>query len=775
MKTRFLLCRCFVLTVLTCVSTSLHAQWLTQTFNLKQGWNAVYLHVEVPYTDLTTLLGGSPIEEVWLWKRNQSADQFVQSPAAPVESVQWASWKSTAAGSSALQYLGANEAYLVYSAAAFTWNVKGRPRPPRYEWTTSGLNFLGLPTPAANPPVFSAWLGGAPNLQQSEIILYQGGEALGTGPANLITLYAPNTTPVTRGRAWWIKAVGIYNKYYGPFELVTADNVGAEFGAQRSAYRLRLRNLTPASLEVTVQLLASEDEPAGQANIVATPPLLMRGDLNLTNLTYGYSALPENGDHTWTLPPAGQNGSETEVVIGLNRAAISASEGDLLAGVLRFTDSRGHTQVDVPVSATVASDAGLWVGGAAVTQVRQYLKSYVRDDQGEVVTSDVNSQVLDQSQVAVDAAGSHAVIDQNSMAAQIFVSGHNAPLTRVGLQLDKVTSGASPPDLIVKIQGVDTNGAPSGSALSSIQVPADSIAERTDNFGQLLFFDFHDPPALVRGGSYVLVLELADARSDVAYRWHQADPAGEDAYPSGEAYQEFAGAWSSLPADFVFQTYMGSPDVAFGQSLVSDVNTEMGGVQRAFPLRLIVHNPDAGGSGNAVLLQRVYAGLDLGTNFMLSASETGLNPAFLDQAHRISATHLPWSEANAGWTFNGLLGRAAQITATVELDHRDQAANPFLHTYHPDHDNLNATRDTELEQGRESYTIRREITLSVAPPADDFASIASAGETLSGDYLETITFLGLARESGVDQRRFEVRGAFSLNRISDHPVLTGAP
>jgi hypothetical protein len=47
-----------------------------------------------------------------------------------------------------------------------------------------------------------------------------------------------------------------------------------------------------------------------------------------------------------------------------------------------------------------------------------------------------------------------------------------------------------------------------------------------------------------------------------------------------------------------------------------------------------------------------------------------------------------------------------------------------------------------------------------------------AGQTLGGDYQETITLLGLARAGGTnDTRQFQVSGSFSLNRISDVPTL----
>src|SRR6185436_3609604 len=139
------------------------------------------------------------------------------------------------------------------------------------------------------------------------------------------------------------------------------------------------------NLTVTLRLANSEPAPIGQTPITAAPPLLLRGILNLTNLTYGYTNLPVDSPRSWTLTPRNQAGSEVEVVLGLNRAAITDPPGSLLAGILRFTDSLGFSQVELPVSATAASSAGLWVGTATINQVGQYLVTYARGDQTNYV------------------------------------------------------------------------------------------------------------------------------------------------------------------------------------------------------------------------------------------------------------------------------------------------------------------------------------------------------------------------------------------------------
>lgn len=597
----------FARLALACIllaTLSVRAQWVTESFDLKAGWNAVYLHIDVSHDTLEHLVGddpNNPIFEVWAWVPNRTTMQFIQSPQQPSDtSSQWSSWIRNSIEPQTLTRLLGNAPYLVRVSASvptYTWQLKGKPLAPAYEWTTTGLNFLGFPAVPSGPPSFESFLAQAPDLQQkAEIYQYVGGD-LGSG--NPKRVYALRTTPVTRGQAYWIRAGTVYNRYFAPFEVRVSSPSGINFGDHMSTASLRLRNLTSSNLTVTLKLIPSETPPPGQAAIVGAPPLLIRGALNTTNLTYGYTNLPIDTPRDWTLAPKGTEGSETEIVLGLDRSSMTGATGDLFAAVLQFTDSLGFAQVNASVSAKVGSKAGLWVGNAAALQVGQYLKSYERDSSGNPIT--------------------------------------------------------------------DANG----------------------------------------------------------------------------------------------------------QYIVSGINTNLDAAASPYSLRLIIHNPD---SGQAVLLQRVYLGPDQNTNVVVANQQSALNQAMLSQARRISATHLPWSSANAGWAFDSRFGASTNLTATVTLNYDDHASNPFLHTYHPDHDNLDATFKNALAQGAESYNVEREIHLVVTPPADDFTSLTSAGDSIAGEYAETIRIRGLARSGGTyDTRTFEVRGGFVLRRIAETPILTRLP
>jgi hypothetical protein len=115
------------------------AQWITQTFALKSGWNAVYLHVDASYATLDQLFGPAapvrlPIDEVWRWNPAASS-QDVSNPQAPAgrrerngpagRSPRWARPSST----------GSRPTPPTCSAAAAdtTLRVKGRPVMPSYQ------------------------------------------------------------------------------------------------------------------------------------------------------------------------------------------------------------------------------------------------------------------------------------------------------------------------------------------------------------------------------------------------------------------------------------------------------------------------------------------------------------------------------------------------------------------------------------------------------------------------------------------------------------------
>ncbi|MCC5804796.1 MAG: hypothetical protein JJU00_00585 [Opitutales bacterium] len=579
---------------LTCLTA--HAQWTTEQFELKAGWNAVYLHIDASHATLNQLVGSdpeNPIEEIWVWSPPGPALQFFDSLQAPQSgSTEWLRWDRYWAGASPMQRLPGNAAALVRVADGtpdYTWTLVGKPVPPAQRWTSSGMNFIGFPTPRTSPPTWGDFLGPARSLHDhAEIYRYVGGPFSATNPQRI---HAPQlrNTPLHRNQAYWVRSEE-YNRYFGPFEVELQHPNGIQFGTRSGQFRIRIRNRIEEPVTVTARLLPSGPAPAGEPVVAGNVPLLLRGEQDMSDLTFPFTRFSEE-DGAFTLAPVGQAGANIEVVVGLDRFALEGIPGDHFAGILRVSDDAGMTLIDLPVSAGIASTEGLWVGNALVGEVAHYLVDY-----------------------AVDGTG--------------------------GLAQDE-------------------------------------------------------------DGAYI----------------------------------------------------------------AEEIDESFGAVARAFPLRLIIHN---NGSGNATLLQRVYHGMIDDENTVLTKDQSVLHPDRLASARRISAAHLPWTSGNASWTFNGPLNEAAEIETTVFAPYDDHAANPFVHTYHPDHDNLDARFEQTLPQGVESYGIERRITLRVQAPGGDFANVTAGSGTLSGTYEETVLLHGRDGAS----RTYRSRGAFALNRVSEIATLT---
>ncbi|MCC6233586.1 MAG: hypothetical protein IT580_13130, partial [Verrucomicrobiales bacterium] len=69
------------------------AQTYTQTFELRPGWNAVWLDVDSPERKPDALFAGLPIQSVWTWSERVSATDFIQNPGeAGWNRAQWLSY-----------------------------------------------------------------------------------------------------------------------------------------------------------------------------------------------------------------------------------------------------------------------------------------------------------------------------------------------------------------------------------------------------------------------------------------------------------------------------------------------------------------------------------------------------------------------------------------------------------------------------------------------------------------------------------------------------------
>ena len=187
---------------------------------------------------------------------------------------------------------------------------------------------------------------------------------------------------------------------------------------------------------------------------------------------------------------------------------------------------------------------------------------------------------------------------------------------------------------------------------------------------------------------------------------------------------------------------------------------------RSFPLRFIIH---VDGTGTARLLSQVFMGTlaSAGNPVGLCTKEVGLKADSKESARRLTVTHLPLDTVNTTGTGSVALG--SSLERTVSILHTDPT-NPFVHSYHPDHDNLPARpvgSSPKLANGVESYTITRtcRFAFTTTPPAGTSAT-GWGSSVIGGTYSETLK--GLHK----DTAGIAVSGTFILRRASEEAALT---
>jgi hypothetical protein len=178
----------------------------------------------------------------------------------------------------------------------------------------------------------------------------------------------------------------------------------------------------------------------------------------------------------------------------------------------------------------------------------------------------------------------------------------------------------------------------------------------------------------------------------------------------------------------------------------------------AFPLRYLIHVAD---DGTARVLSQVFMGPMAAAphDFGLCRSEAGLKADAKSIARRIVATHMPLDLA-LGTT--GSFGIGGDLACTIATPF-DDPTNPFVHQYHPDHDNKSG--QTALEAGQESYTVTRKVTFTfTATPPDGGSATGWGSSVIGGTYGEVVG--GLHRQSVTITGIFELRRASELGALN---------
>jgi len=349
-------------TALVCaLSSSAHAQWKSETYSLRSGWNGIYLHGDASYTTPEDLFRNYPsVLEIWRWNPNPDQVQFNGSPSQPsATSSEWTIWNRSDPNEQKLTALIGQSAYLVRCSAATTVSIVQKPQPPHATWLITGANLIGLPSNSSAPPLLATYFASFPTAinAPAKIYKYIGGE-LGAGNPMQVS---PSSERLDRNTAYWFEAATVGN-FTAPVEYELPGTEGIAFGRTGNIITMGVMNRSTNALTLTLSTVTSEPSPSGQIPITGAVPLTRR---IFDSASGTYSEAPISGAFTVTVPASGRINLE----FGINRAAMTGTSSSLYASLLQIKDSAGLSDVVLPVSAQVTSSAGLWTGQVDVSAV----------------------------------------------------------------------------------------------------------------------------------------------------------------------------------------------------------------------------------------------------------------------------------------------------------------------------------------------------------------------------------------------------------------------
>jgi hypothetical protein len=205
-----------------------------------------------------------------------------------------------------------------------------------------------------------------------------------------------------------------------------------------------------------------------------------------------------------------------------------------------------------------------------------------------------------------------------------------------------------------------------------------------------------------------------------------------------------------------------------GDVLVTEVTSTVAGspgatTLRPFPLRYLLH---VNNGGTARLLSQVFAGRlaappnDIG----VCTVDTALKADEKANATRLGAAHMPLDLALAPTSGSVALGGTAQWVISMPFTDK---VNPFLHQYHPDHDNKDP-RQQPSGNGEESHTVTRTVGFEfLSSPPLGTSSTGWGATVLGGNYSETVT--------GIHKLPMTTSGTFIFRRVNDIGDITLTP
>lgn len=233
----------------------------TQTIQLVEGWNAVFLEVEPPDPDPAVVFAGTPIEQAAGYYARTTSAQFVGNPSANLfKRAGWGVWYAADRPDAFLKTLHAvhgRQGYLVQSRQAFTWNVTGYVVSDEVRWKPNAFNLVGFSVASRGAPTFAEFFEGSKAHRHDRLYRLEGG--------NWRRITDPTSETMRSGEAFWIYSAG-FSTYQGPVTVRT--QIGQQVLLGSKPQDIVLRNATGHPVTATLEHVPVSAEPVPMSVVI---------------------------------------------------------------------------------------------------------------------------------------------------------------------------------------------------------------------------------------------------------------------------------------------------------------------------------------------------------------------------------------------------------------------------------------------------------------------------------------------------------------------------
>jgi len=307
----------------------------TQVFQLKEGWNAIYLDVDPVVNDPEVVFAGTPVDIVASYEGTAFTQQFSANPGADlVSELGWATWYAPSRDDSFLSELGSvfgKSVYLVHAKSDVSVEVEGTVSCTPVLWKAGSYNLVGFTLDDQTPPTFAQFFGGSSAHSSSSIYRLTGGVWK--------KIINPANTVMASGEAFWIFCDGP-STYQGPLEVKAGIAGGTLVLREGKLESVVIKNCSGYPLSSSVEHIV----PAGEQLPLSIVVNVIGGVWDEVQ-----SVSADLGDASWVVQlPALEADAGFSIPLAVQSEKMNRAEGHSLLCI----KSDLGTEIWVPVSGT---------------------------------------------------------------------------------------------------------------------------------------------------------------------------------------------------------------------------------------------------------------------------------------------------------------------------------------------------------------------------------------------------------------------------------------